>query len=112
MSLFTENPAIVEIARKLFLIDIFIHAGRSLNHSFNYGLRSAGYVFWPMIIAVSSIWLCNVGLGYVFSTTFGLGVIGLWLAQMTDEWVRGLSMMTLWLRRKWEKPLREKQSAA
>ncbi len=110
MSLFTTDPAIIALARQLFLVDIFIHAGRSFNHSFNYGLRSAGYVFWPMIIAVCSIWLCNVGLGYVFSTACGLGVIGLWLAQMTDEWVRGLSMMTLWLRRKWEKPLQEKQS--
>lgn len=109
MSLFTEDPAIVALARQLFLIDIFIHAGRSLNHSFNYGLRSAGYVFWPMVIAVCSIWICNVGMGYVFSTVCGLGAVGLWLAQMADEWIRGLSMAALWLRRKWEAPLRKTQ---
>lgn len=110
MSLFTSDPEIIALARWLFLIDIFIHAGRSLNHSFNYGLRSAGYVFWPMVIAVCSIWLCNVGFGYLFSSVCGLGAVGLWLAQMTDEWVRGLSMMTLWLRKKWAKGLLGKQS--
>lgn len=110
MSLFTADPEIVALARRLFLVDIFIHLGRSFNHSFNYGLRSAGYVFWPMVIAVCSIWLCNVGLGYVFSSVCGLGAVGLWLAQMTDEWVRGLSIMTLWLRRKWKAGLVEKQA--
>ena len=110
MSLFTSDPEIIALARWLFLVDIFIHLGRSFNHSFNYGLRSAGYVFWPMVIAVCSIWLCNVGLGYVFSSVCGLGAVGLWLAQMTDEWVRGLSMMTLWLRRKWEAGLVKKQA--
>ena len=62
MSLFTADPEIVALARRLFLVDIFIHLGRSFNHSFNYGLRSWVYVFWPMVIAVCSIWVCNVGL--------------------------------------------------
>ena len=112
MSLFTSDPEILALTRQLFLIEIFIHIGRSLNHAFNYGLRSAGYVFWPMVVAVCSIWLCNVGGGYVFSTVLGLGVIGLWLAQMTDEWVRGLSMMSLWVRKKWTKALLEKSAVS
>ena len=54
-----------------------------------------------MVIAVASIWLFNVGGGYVFSTVFSFGALGLWLAQALDEWVRGLTVMTLWLKRKW-----------
>ena len=53
MSLFTADPEIVALARRLFLVDIFIHLGRSFNHSFNYGLRSAGYVFWPCLLYTS-----------------------------------------------------------
>ena len=112
LSLFTSDPQVIELARKLLFVNMFIHIGRSFNHSFNYGLRSAGYVFYPMIIAACSIWLCNVGLGYVFSTVCGFGAVGLWLAQMTDEWVRGMATMTLWLRRGWEKALREKKKNA
>ncbi len=101
LHLFTQDTQIISIARSLLFVDIFIHLGRALNHTFNYGLRSAGYVFWPMVIAVASIWLFNVGGGYVFSTVFSFGALGLWLAQALDEWVRGLTVMTLWLKRKW-----------
>ena len=103
MRIFTTDPEIIAQSRVLFLIDIAIHAARSFNHTHNAGLRSAGYVFWPMIIAVTSIWLCNVGLGYVFSVGLGLGIAGLWLGQMTDEWVRGLITMSLWQSKKWQK---------
>lgn len=103
MRIFTSDPEIIAHSRVLFLIDIAIHAARSFNHTHNAGLRSAGYVFYPMIIAVSSIWLCNVGLGYVFSVALGLGIAGLWLGQMVDEWVRGLITMSLWQSKKWQK---------
>ena len=87
----------------LVFIDIFTCLGRSLNHSFNLGLRSAGYVFWPMIIAASSIWTFQCGLGYLASIGLHLGIIGIWIAQTVDEWFRGLCAMRLWLGKKWMK---------
>ena len=98
---FTSSEEIKHIARILFFIDIFTCTGRSLNHSFNYGLRSAGYVFYPMIIANVSIWLISVGMGYVLTVTCGFGIVGMWIAQSADEWLRGLCAMTLWLKKKW-----------
>ena len=105
MRLFTQDAQIIELARRLFFIDIFIHTGRSMNHCFNYGLRSAGYVFWPMIFASSSMWLFNVGGGYLFSVVLSLGAVGLWLGQAVDEWVRGLLSAFLWLKRFWQRKL-------
>ena len=107
MRLFTSDPEIVSLAGKLFLINIFIHAARSLNHCFNYGLRSAGYVFWPMILASSSMWLFNVGGGYVFSVLLSLGAVGLWLGQALDESVRGACSLVLWLKKVWQRDLKK-----
>ena len=76
-----------------------------MNHCFNYGLRSAGYVFWPMILASSSMWLFNVGGGYLFSVVLSLGAVGLWIGQAIDEWVRGVLSATFWLKRLWQKQL-------
>lgn len=103
LGMFTSDPEIISIAKTLLFIDMFIHLGRSLNHSFNYGLRSAGYVFWPMLVGAISIWLANVGLGYVFSTTLSLGAAGLWIAQTCDEWIRGTTFMIFWKRKNWTK---------
>ena len=103
IGLFTDSREIQDIARTLFLIDIITCTGRSMNHSCNFGLRSAGYVFWPMIIASASIWLIQVGAGYLFTVVAGLGVVGLWIGQALDEWVRGSIFTHIWLSRRWTK---------
>ncbi len=103
IGIFTDSREILTIARTLFLIDIFTCIGRSLNHSFNFGLRSAGYIFWPMIVAICSIWTIQCGIGYLAGIGAGLGIVGIWIAQTTDEWIRGLCSCMLWLRRKWMK---------
>lgn len=105
IGLFTDAAQVLDLAKNLLLIDVFICMGRSFNHSFNYGLRSAGYVFVPMVVANSSIWLVNVGIGYVLSVVLGWGVFGIWVAQMLDEWIRGLFAMGFWLSKRWENSL-------
>ena len=89
------------IAHTLFLIDIITCAGRSMNHSFNLGLYSARYAFWPMVLSIISIWVVQVSIGSLLTISAGLGVIGLWIAQALDEWTRGLAVSYLWLSKKW-----------
>lgn len=101
VSLFTQSTEIRAIAHTLFLIDIITCAGRSMNHSFNLGLYSARYAFWPMIISIVSIWIVQVGIGSILTISAGLGVIGLWIAQALDEWTRGIAVSYLWLSKKW-----------
>ena len=55
-----------------------------------------------MIIAISSIWVLNVGLSYVFTVLCKWGIIGIWLGAASDEWFRGLCVMTLWQTKKWK----------
>jgi len=103
VGMFTDSKEIIALSATLLSIDILSNFARSMNHSFNFGLRSAGYVFYPMIIASSSIWIIQVGLAWLFVCRLNLGLPGLWLAQMSDEWVRGLLSSWLWLSGKWRK---------
>lgn len=103
IGIFTDSEEIIAIARTLFMIDIFTCIARSLNHTFNFGLRSAGFIFWPMIIAACSILSIQIGMAYMTSVHLGLGVIGIWLAQTTDEWIRGSCACVFWLKKKWMK---------
>ena len=101
VGLFTQSEEIRAIAHTLFLIDIVTCAGRSMNHSFNLGLYSARYAFWPMTISIVSIWIVQVGIGSILTLSAGLGVIGLWISQALDEWTRGIAVSYLWLSKKW-----------
>ncbi len=103
VGLFTQSHEIIEIAKLLLTIDIITGAARSLNHSFSFGLKSAGYVLKPMIINFFSIWMINVGLGYLCTITLGMGIVGLWIGQSTEEWFRGLMNCIQWERKVWQK---------
>jgi len=105
MGIFTQSEEIKAIARPLFTIDIITCIARSMNHSYVFGLRGAGYVFWPMVIAAAGIWILDVGLGYLCITALGMGVVGLWVGQAADEWFRGLLGMWAWEKKKWYKTL-------
>jgi len=106
MGLFTSDEEIIAASLPLLALCILINTGRSFNHTFNYGLRASGYVFYPMIVAGCSIWLINCGFGFVCSTVMGLGIIGLWIGMAADDIVRGLIATFLWHRRKWEKSVK------
>lgn len=101
IGIFTESDRIIATARVLFLIDIVTCLGRSLNHSFNLGLRSAGYVFRSMLIDAGSIWLFQCGFGYLLGIRLGFGIVGIWMAQTIDEWFRGVCALYLWTKKKW-----------
>ncbi len=103
VGLFTSSAEILRISKVLLTIDIITGAARSLNHSFSFGLKSAGYVFRPMIINFFSIWLINVGFGYMCTIPWGLGIVGLWIGQSSEEWFRGLMNAFQWEKKYWQK---------
>ena len=102
MGLFTDDPKVIAMSTPLFLFEIFINLSRTLNHCFNSANRAAGYVFWPTIVAVASLWITYVGCGYLFCNVVGLGITGIWLAMLIDESTRGGFSAFVWLTKKWQ----------
>lgn len=58
------------------------------------GLRAAGDVRFTMGTSVVIMWSCRIGLSYVYGVWFGMGVIGVWLAMVSDWVVR--TVVYLW----------------
>ena len=66
------------------------------------GMRAAGDARFTMVIAVVSMWLCRVGLGYFFVLVCNTGVWGIWYAWMID-WVFRMSFyLPRYYGHKWE----------
>lgn len=53
-------------------------------------LRAAGDVKFTMTVSIIVMWACRIGLSYLFSSTFGLGLIGVWLAMIIDWLFRSI----------------------
>ncbi|MDP4083296.1 MAG: MATE family efflux transporter [Bacillota bacterium] len=103
MSLFSKNSTIVAISLPVLWANIFVEPGRAMNIVLMSSLKSAGDVRFPVIIGMISMWGIAVVLSYVLGIYFGLGLLGIWIAQGTDEWLRGVFAFRRWMTKPWER---------
>jgi len=105
LQVFTEDPEIIAIALPVLWAIVFIEPGRAMNIVLMGSLKSVGDVRFPVVIGVICMW----GLAVVFSYIFGIGLhwalLGVWIAQGLDEWVRGIFALKRWLSKPWEKKI-------
>jgi putative MATE family efflux protein len=77
-------------------------------------LRASGDVVYPMIVAIASMFVCRVGLGYLLVYTTSLGIVGVYLGMFTDWVLRAALYMRRYfkLSRKWALAEATKTAAA
>ena len=66
-------------------------------------LRAANDVGFCMIISVASMWIFRIGMSFVLSKNFGMGVFGVWVAMTIDWVVRAIFFAFRYRGTKWEK---------
>lgn len=66
-----------------------------------YGFRAAGDVKFPMLVSVSSMWCCRVGLCIFLVRVFHFGLMGVWIGIFTDWIVRAVIFSMRFMRGKW-----------
>ncbi|PQD95695.1 MATE family efflux transporter [Pradoshia eiseniae] len=108
IDMFSSDAAIVAIAVPVLWAIAFVEPGRAINIVLMSSLKSAGDVRFPVIIGIFSMWLISVAFGYVLGLTFGLGLLGVWMAQGVDEWFRALFAVKRWNSRPWERKFASK----
>ncbi|MEH7254005.1 MATE family efflux transporter [Neobacillus niacini] len=103
LALFTEDPSIIMIGLPVLWAIVFVEPGRAMNIVLMNSLKSAGDVRFPVIIGIISMWGIAVTLSYFLGIHYGLGLLGIWLAQGIDEWLRGCFALNRWLSKPWER---------
>ncbi|WP_035055425.1 MATE family efflux transporter [Andreprevotia chitinilytica] len=98
---FTKDAAIIATGTLLMRIGIVLEPGRVANLVAINALRATGDARYPAMIGVISMWGVLVGGSWLLGTVLGLGLVGVWLAMLCDEWLRGVLMYRRWQRRAW-----------
>lgn len=102
LGIFTDNADIIAMGKTLIYLTLILEPGRSFNLVVINSLRAAGDVRFPVYIGILSMWGISVPISYVLGIHFGLGLIGIWIAFIVDEWLRGLLMLKRWNTRHWQ----------
>ncbi|MGD7022666.1 MATE family efflux transporter [Rossellomorea vietnamensis] len=101
LRIFTSNEEIIYLGSILILLTIILEPGRSFNLVVISSLRAAGDVKFPVYVGILSMWGVSVFLSYLLGIVFGLGLIGVWISFIADEWLRGVIMLRRWRSKVW-----------
>nr|WP_223879888.1 MULTISPECIES: MATE family efflux transporter [Paenibacillus] len=102
ISLFHPPAAIVDDIWIIVLMNTIIQVPLwSISFITPAALRAAGDAKFTSLVAMLSMWLFRVVLGYLLGIVFGFGIIGIWVA-MECEWaIRGTIFLRRFLSRRW-----------
>ncbi|MDC3417231.1 MATE family efflux transporter [Aquibacillus salsiterrae] len=103
LAIFTDNSSIIEKGALLLLVTVLLEPGRAFNLVVISSLRATGDVKYPVYIGIIVMWGIGVTSAWFFGIFLGLGLIGIWIAFVADEWLRGLFMLKRWRSKEWVK---------
>ena len=101
MPLFTDNPEMTALVRKLLAIDIVLEIGRVTNLVFGQALKTSGDAVFPAVIATVFMFVFAVGGTWLFGISMGLMAVGAYIGLASDECVRAVGMVWRWKTGKW-----------
>ncbi|MFC5527955.1 MATE family efflux transporter [Cohnella yongneupensis] len=101
LNLLTDNEEVVTMGRKLLLLAFLLEPGRAFNLILISALRAAGDVRYPVYVGIVFMWGLAVPSAYLFGIHLGLGLFGILMAFVMDEWIRGLMMAYRWKSMRW-----------
>ena len=68
-----------------------------------YALRSAGDTRFTMLASVSTMFLFRIGFAYALEYIFHLGILSIWVAMVSDWFIRGIIYVIRFRNGKWKK---------
>ncbi|UOQ46902.1 MATE family efflux transporter [Gracilibacillus caseinilyticus] len=101
LEFFTDDITIIEMGMTLLLVTIILEPGRAFNLVLINSLRAAGDVQFPVVAGIISMWGISVTFAWFFGIYLGLGLLGVWIGYIANEWIRGILMWQRWKSRVW-----------
>ena len=101
-SLFTDDPAIHALGRRIILVELALEIGRSINIIMVKTLTTAGDVWFPVVIGIFSMWTISVFGGWLLGHGMAWGLVGVWIAMACDECFRGVLFTIRFRRGRWK----------
>jgi len=112
LEIFTDDKEIISMGGILLLMCLLLEPGRTFNLVVTSSLRATGDATISVKVGVLSMWGICVPLAYFLGIHQGLGLPGIWIAFIVDEWFRGITMYYRWKSRVWEKKVLVQQESA
>lgn len=89
-SLYTNDPEVIQISKHLLWLNALFTPFWASSFVLPYGFKGAKDASYTMWVAIGSMWMCRIVVGYLFGVYFGFGVIGVWFGMFLDWIIRSI----------------------
>ncbi len=96
IGLFTDDPAIHDLSRRLLWLTIWLQPCFAVNMVLFHALRAVGDVRWPVLISQGLTWGLGLPLAWIFCVSTGGGAVGVWYAFIIEELAKAAAMAWRW----------------
>ncbi|MCM3785423.1 MATE family efflux transporter [Neobacillus mesonae] len=103
MGIFTDNTEIIRLGSQVILFSIILETARTCNMIMINSLRAAGDARFPVYMGLISMVGVSLPLGFLLVFPLEMGLLGIWVANAADEWIRAVIMHYRWKSGAWRK---------
>ena len=100
--LFSVDAKVLALAGSVLWVAQIHEPARNFNTIIIPALKGAGDVRFPVYVGIVSMWGVGVFGAWVLGVWLGLGLVGVWIALASDEWLRGTVMLLRWRSGAWQ----------
>lgn len=101
ISMLTSDPWIISTGATILWVEILLENGRALNLFGVNSLRSAGDIYFPVLVGIVVMWGVQVVGSYILGISIGWGLVAMWVVFALDENIRGYIFLRRWNSFKW-----------
>ncbi len=98
IGLFTTDPAVHDLSRRLLWLTIFLQPCFAVNMMLFHALRAVEDVRWPVAVSQALTWGLGLPLAWLLCIRLGFGVEGVWYAFIVEELAKAAMMAWRWNR--------------
>jgi putative MATE family efflux protein len=102
LGVFSRDPKLLALAGSVLIVAAIHEPGRNFNTIIIPALKGAGDVRFPVYVGIVSMWGVSVLGAWLLGIRFRLGLVGVWIAMASDEWLRGIIMLLRWHSDAWK----------
>lgn len=99
---FVDDPEVVDSGTKLLRVFAFALPALGVHSSLSGALRGAGDVRFVLVTFTFTAWGIRVPVAALMAIVFGLSVPFVWLAAVTENWVRAALVLRRFLQGRWK----------
>lgn len=102
VSLYTDDIQIIETSSNIMKVVALIQPFQASAFAISGGLRGAGDTVSTLIVTIIGVFVIRIGIAYVLIEIVGLGLIGAWIAMLSDQIIRWLGINIRYKTDKWK----------